>query len=69
MKYLILYICATRFDVENVKKFVLFFFKTKVVSNKKPIWEPKIKIDFPYNTYNLQQNTHTEDLFWISGEA
>ena len=41
----------------------------KVVSKRRPIWEPKPKISLEHNTYNLQQSTHTEDLFWVSGEV
>ena len=33
------------------------------------IWEPKLKMGLQHNTYSLQQSTHTEDLFWVSGEA
>ena len=45
--------------------------RTKVVSNRRSIWEPKPKIGFQHNTYSLQQttHTHTEDPFWVSGEA
>jgi len=43
--------------------------KAKAVSNRRPIWEPKPKMSLQHNTYSLQQSIHTENLFWISGEA
>ena len=42
---------------------------TKAVSNKRLIWEPKPKMGLQHNTYSLQQSTHTEDPFWVSGET
>ena len=36
----------------------------KAVSNRRPIAEPKPKIDLQHNTYSL-----VEDLFWVTREA
>ena len=41
----------------------------KAVSNRRPITEPKPKMDLQHNTYSLQQSTYMEDQFWVPGEA
>ena len=41
----------------------------KVVSNRRPIAEPKPKMGLQHNTYSLQQSTYMEDPFWVTGDA
>jgi len=61
------YVSLRSDKIDQIIRFVLN--ANKAVSNRRPIWEPKPKIDFQHNTYSLQQSTHTEDLFWVSGET
>ena len=49
---------------------IAYIYADKAISNRKPIWESKLKIGLQqHNTCSLQQSTHIEDPFWVSGEA